>query len=501
MLTAETFDQQTKEISNKLDPEVRSTLGQFMTPSAIAEFMVSFFSRKKKRKNIRLLEAGAGTGSLIIPFIRSWQDNLLKSEELHLDAIETDEKLINHLQDNLTKLHGLGVVKNKLWTARYIQDDFIQHAVDQINSGTQAGYTHAILNPPYKKIAVDSAHRNSIKSAGFVTVNLYAAFVGLAIMLLQKEGELVAIIPRSFCNGPYYRSFRDLIFEQCAIKHIHLFNSRHKAFEDVLQENIIIYLVKGRGQADVTISSSYDSTLTDYIAHRYTFKEIVNPADKQKFIHVPDEPDKLPINLREVGCVLDSMGLKVSTGPVIDFRVKQYLRKKAWAKNSVPLLYPNHFSGLKTSWPLDSKKPNSINDTEATRKWLYPNGYYVVVRRFSAKEEKKRIVASVYNPYLIKAQKSDWVGFENHLNVIHKGKQGLTKEIAYGLAVFLSATVVDHFFRQFNGHTQVNATDLRNIRYPDIAYLLALGEWCLLHQLTPTQEQIDEQLKSFFGEA
>ena len=54
-----------------------------------------------------------------------------------------------------------------------------------------------------------------------------------------REGQIVAIIPRSFCNGPYYRSFRDFILERAAIKQIHLFGSRNKAFMDdnVLQEN------------------------------------------------------------------------------------------------------------------------------------------------------------------------------------------------------------------------------------------------------------------------
>jgi adenine-specific DNA-methyltransferase len=45
-----------------------------------------------------------------------------------------------------------------------------------------------------------------------------------------------------------------------------------------------------------------------------------------------------------------------------------------------------------------------------------PNAWYVLVRRFSAKEEKRRIVASVYDPNRVAGSK---VGFENHLNVLH----------------------------------------------------------------------------------
>lgn len=60
----------------------------------------------------------------------------------------------------------------------------------------------------------------------------------------------MAIIPRSFCNGPYYRPFREFVLKHAAIRHMHLFESRNKAFkdDDVLQENIIIWLERGGQQ-------------------------------------------------------------------------------------------------------------------------------------------------------------------------------------------------------------------------------------------------------------
>jgi len=45
-----------------------------------------------------------------------------------------------------------------------------------------------------------------------------------------------------------------------------------------------------------------------------------------------------------------------------------------------------------------------------------------------------------------------------------------------GGAAFLNTEAVDEAFRRFNGHTQVNATDLRNMKYPSRATLLAIGE-------------------------
>lgn len=97
------------------------------------------------------------------------------------------------------------------------------------------------------------------------------------------------------------------------------------------------------------------------------------------------------------------------------------------------------------------------------------------------KEERRRIVAPVYNAEL----PGELIGFENHLNVYHAGRCGLPRRVAAGLAAYLNSTLVDRFFRQFNGHTQVNATDLRALRYPDRVALERIGagnEGCDLSQ-------------------
>jgi adenine-specific DNA-methyltransferase len=61
--------------------------------------------------------------------------------------------------------------------------------------------------------------------------------------------------------------------------------------------------------------------------------------------------------------------------------------------------------------------------------------------------------------------------------------------------VFLNSTALDEYFRTFNGHTQVNATDLKQIKYPSRDVLMALGEWAL-NQLELTQKTIDEKLEA-----
>ena len=52
---------------------------------------------------------------------------------------------------------------------------------------------------------------------------------------------------------------------------------------------------------------------------------------------------------------------------------------------------------------------------------------------------------------------------------------------------------MDENFRRFNGHTQVNATDLKGMKYPSRDALIQLGKWAM-QQDALTQTQIDAKL-------
>ena len=107
------------------------------------------------------------------------------------------------------------------------------------------------------------------------------------------------------------------------------------------------------------------------------------------------------------------------------------------------------------------------------KKQFFSKGFYVLVKRFSTKEESKRVVASIIRP-------SDFIentiAFENHLNVFHKNKSSLSEDIAYGIVCWLNSTYIDEKFSLFSGHTQVNATDLRNLPYPSPEQITELGK-------------------------
>jgi adenine-specific DNA-methyltransferase len=486
-----TVEHKRLQLSKSTGEEKKAHFGQFLTPERIAVFMAGLFPDGKG--DCLLLDAGAGIGSLTAAFLDRWRNGEFHFQHVRVDAFELDHDLIEYLSNTLNRYNDKGDLSINIQ-----KEDFIHCAVESLTgslfSSPLEHFTHAILNPPYKKLNSNSAHRLALHRVGIETVNLYSAFVALAVALAAEGGQIVAIIPRSFCNGPYYRPFRDFILERTAIRHLHLFDSRSKAFkdDDVLQENIIIRLERGAQQESVTVSTSADDSFSDLTAHEHPFDRIVFPDDPERFIHVPTSSEYDAIELLPaIRYTLSDLGIKVSTGPVVDFRLKAHLRDIP-EPGTVPLLYPGHFSSSGTTWPIDGmKKSNAIARNADTEKWLYPSGYYCVVRRFSSKEEKRRIVASIVEPGAF--GDVPVLGFENHLNLFHENKHGLPEPLARGLAVFLNTTAVDESFRRFSGHTQVNATDLRLMKYPSRAALIELGEWAM-QQGTLSQDQIDAKL-------
>jgi adenine-specific DNA-methyltransferase len=488
------------DASRRLDAKRRTELGQFFTSPSLGRFMASMFEARSQ--NVQLLDAGTGVGSLSAAFVAEalgWRNS---PKEISVTAYEIDQHLLEYLEVTFESCLKECERAGTNFTTEIFNEDFIEAGVRMIGgkliSPRQQTFNYAILNPPYRKINSESETRLLLRTIDIETSNFYTAFLSIVARLLEPDSELVAITPRSFCNGPYFRPFRKSFLEMMTIRRIHLFDSRDSAFQDdeILQENIIFHAVKkdtkknGQGgkTAKVLISSSAGPDDNDIVSQEVEADQLVRPDDPDSFIHIVlDElGHSVAQHMGTFTASLDDLGLKVSTGRVVDFRAKEFLRADM-GKGTAPLIYPTHFSKGDINWPKPGgKKPNALQVTPETEHLLVPAGVYVLVKRFTAKEERRRIVAAVYDPARVKATR---VGFENHLNYYHSNGNGCSPSLARGLVAFLNSTLVDSYFRQFNGHTQVNATDLRSFKYPSKEVLELLG--ARIGNELPEQDELD----------
>ena len=172
-------------------------------------------------------------------------------------AVELDDGLTDGLAATLRDCEQLSNVQA---TSTIEEADFVTWAVDRFGTAlfgeASEPFDLAILNPPYRKLATCSRERRLLAELGIEATNLYAAFVACALRLLKPGGQLVAITPRSFCNGPYFRGFRRQLLEEGSLRRVHVFEHRHLAFKDhdVLQENVVVHLHKGPSAESETVT-------------------------------------------------------------------------------------------------------------------------------------------------------------------------------------------------------------------------------------------------------
>jgi adenine-specific DNA-methyltransferase len=473
-------DERRRVISDQLDPKERARLGQFFTPTSVAKFIASLPTLPQSGR-VRILDPGAGNGSLtaalVVRIIFERPDL-----EIAVTAFEIDEMLRPELKLTLDECHQLAKVSGCSMTSRIVVEDFLEWAATSIcdlpvNTSRET-FDVVIMNPPYRKVNVTASERLALHRINVEITNLYVAFLAMSVALLDKDGQIAAITPRSFTNGPYFRSFRRYFFDKMSFDRIHIYESRSKAFaeDDVLQENIIFDAHRrhtDESDSFVTVSTSKGPGDTHSL-REVLHSEIVGPDDPERFVHVAtDDADaELGRLLVTMPSRITTLGVEVSTGRVVDFRATEHLRFES-QQGTIPLIYPGHLRDGGIDWPGNlRKKPSWIVDCVATAPLLLPSETYVIVKRFTAKEERRRVVASVFDPSDIS---SKVVAFENHLNVFHVKGHGLPPDIAHGLAAWLNSTVIDRFVRCFNGHTQINATDLRRLPFPSTEELQRLG--------------------------
>ena len=489
--------------SNRLaaDPKRRAELGQYFTPETVARFMAGMLQVDIPTDTIHILDAGGGSGILTAAAIAELciRPKNTHPKNLHATIWEIDDQFTTDIAHTFDHCHTICNQAGIEFTGKHYRGNFILDAVNLIHGtglfapADPACFNLAILNPPYRKLRGDSVERSRLRSVGIETSNLYSAFVWLALKLLKQHGELVAITPRSFMNGSYFRPFRRALAQDLAFRHVHVYDTRNTAFasEDVLQENVIFHGVRNGEHENIKVTTSAspsDTGLTERIVDPV---ELILPHDSDYVLRlVPDETNAhIAKAFQDLPYTLADLGVIVSTGRVVSFRARERLRAKA-GTDDIPLVFPRHFAKGFVCWPSTSgTKPNALAKSKEYDDLLLPRGWYVLVNRFTAKEERRRVVAALFDPARIDSER---IAFDNKLNVLHRQNAGLSKGLAKGLAAFLNTTAVDMYFRQFSGHTQVNAADLRSLYFPSFDELEYLGRF--VGDEMPTEDELNHQV-------
>ena len=484
----------TAEYIDCMPKSKRKKYGQFFTSKETATFMAGLFSIPNGRDSLSILDPGAGSGILSVALLERLESNA-KIDTIKLVCYENDSNIVELLRSNLewVRDHTTKDVSFTIITDNYILSQMLDYN-GMLGANPDADKFDMIIgNPPYMKIAKVAPEAKAMPDVCYGAPNLYFLFAAMSMFNLKEGGEMVYITPRSWTSGAYFKQFRRHFFEEGVLEHIHLFVSRDKVFEkeSVLQETIIIKAKRARHRPKtITITTAQSNAdFHNRTVFKAPYSTVVSGNEFYVYLVTNTEEVQALNKLNRWTNTLPDIGLKMKTGLTVDFRNRGALRDSA-EDDAVPLFFSQHIQDGKVIFPVGKEHEYIVTEQ---RGLLQENTNYLFVKRFTAKEEHRRLQCGVYlarkHPEYAK------ISTQNKINFI-SGLRELSECVVYGLYVLFNSTLYDRYYRILNGSTQVNSTEINSMPVPPINTIEAMGKE-LIRVRDMSEATCDKILRSY----
>lgn len=452
----------------------RKKYGQFFTSMETARFMANLYDSPQDKNCVTVLDAGAGSGILSCAFVE-WIEQFTCVEKVELTCYETDENVLELLKENLEccKKHSTKKIEYKVRTENYILSQYLDFNTMIGGNSNPTKYDYVIGNPPYMKISKDAPEATAMPTVCYGAPNMYFIFASMGLFNLKDNSEMVYIIPRSWTSGAYFKRFRQYFLTEGKLEHIHLFVSRSKVFdkEDVLQETIIIKIRKTQEMpAMVKITSSQtNNDFNEITSLTVPYSLVVSGEDYYVYLVTDNEEVSVLKRLHQFKQTLPDIGVKMKTGLTVDFRNRDILRNKE-EDGAIPLFYSQHIKQGRVQFPIQKENEYVVTEKSGL---MQDNRNYLFVKRFTAKEEPRRLQCGIY---LAKNYPQyEKISTQNKINFIDGLLGEMSECLVYGLYVLFNSTLYDEYYRILNGSTQVNSTEINSMPVPDIKSIREMG--------------------------
>ena len=447
-------------------------IGQYFTGLETADYMAQML-QPVNAPVVRILDGGAGLGVLTFSACMHY----LKQGHRRIHAIlyEIDKNILSQLQENMNFISQIFKNKGGKFTFKIHNEDFVLSRPDK----SQKPFDISSINPPYFKYNTKtSPYAGATQDLYKGNPNIYVSFMAIIAKCLKPQGQMVAIVPRSFTSGLYFKNFRQYMRKNMSLNQVHIFKARDKLFKksEVLQENIICHYTKQKQKPYIKISSSIgyeDLKKTKPI--RYPATQIIDFLNGHEIIRIPETPEEAKAlqTVEHWPSNFQKNNYFISTGPIVEYRMKDHITTFQQKNKTIPLLKLHNIKTFKIHWTGQDKKDLCFKLFKGHEKYSLKNQVYVILRRFSSKNENRRLIASVYDPNRIKGR---WIAMENHINYIGSNNKPLKLVEAYGLATLFNSTLMDKYFRCLSGSTQVNATEIKLMKMPSQKTIRQIGK-------------------------
>ena len=410
-----------RQITKDLDKSTKKQEGIYFTPSNLVsetlQHLLPYFQETMLPRQMRVLEPSCGSGE----FIQAIQETDWWNKVEHISAVEKN----NHIVEEISK---------QTW----FKDLDFYHG-DFLESVFPPCFHLVIGNPPYfvlKKDQVDKSYLPWVEGRP----NIFTLFILKSLQLLQPNGILAFVLPKSFLNCAYYQKIRDTLVEQCDILEI-LETSQDTKFLETAQPTVVIIARK------LAIDAKKQTTKqeSEWVCRFGVEQKLILTTQKQTLLH-----------LLEGSTTLSQLGYRVSVGNVVWNQVKPLLTDDA---SQIRLIYSGDIQDGKV---VQSKFKNTAkkNYLSQSNKTPYQQPVLLVNRGYGMGKYQFQhaIVGDEITNYLV----------ENHVMVIEKmepiDKSSPVSKVNYtDIQTSFQNPKTSQFIKLFFGNNAVNAQELAHI--------------------------------------
>ncbi len=244
------------ELDGKKTQEERNIMGQFSTPIALANDVLTYAKNIfPKYGKVRFLDPAFGTGSFY-----SALNNVFPSTRIEAaTGYEIDEHY--------------GRPALKLWkktNLNYQLADFTK----QQPLGVDEKYNLIICNPPYVRHHHINGQKERLQLQAYEAANmklsglagLYCYFMALSHPWMKKNGIAGWLIPSEFMDVNYGQAVKDYLLNEVTLLQIHRFDPSDVQFDDALVSSAVVWFKNKKPGKTHKVKFTYGGTI-DNPAH------------------------------------------------------------------------------------------------------------------------------------------------------------------------------------------------------------------------------------------
>ena len=453
-------------------------LGRLFTKKDTARLMANMINIDKKRSAYTILDVGAGTGILSAAVIEKICTESRGIEQIFLTCYENNEDFADMLEDNLERIrkkcrHDYDV---KLFVTVYRENyltDSKKHYTVTFFDTIPDKYDIVISNPP-----TDFAEKYSEDAegvGGISQLKLSKAFLFLknAKDSVDEGGQLVMLLPTTYSSASALAPLRKEISESLALSKVHLFIGKQKNASRAvpLKKSFVVAFLNAERPDTIAVSTSHDNgkSAVDLGAFPYGF--IVDELSGMLTLPKSAEDTKIVKYISSFPETLDSLGLKMSTGLIVDSKCDGLLFTEP-NEGTVPLIRTQALVEGQTKFPQPIKK-QYIAPISASL--IQKNKNMIFVKRVPAKSDERFVNSAVYLASELPQYK--YISTHNKINFIDaKNKNSeMPARLVFGLFALLNSTVYDRFISIISKSRQINSKEMRSLPLPPANVIENIG--------------------------